>query len=115
MEVKLTEGQKTILYVLKHFSGIVMSWGVSKVLKIKVGHWDGIRLHVQGFVHEGAVNILYNEGTDLFDIQFIDLNEKIVKTIEDVYIDQLIEILDTNIEKCPNYENFVKQYYNLND
>lgn len=112
-ELNLTEGQYAIMYALEACNGISLSWGISRILKIKVGSWDGIRIHVNGYIHQGAVDILYNEGTDLFDIRLVDLEEKVVKTIDDVYLSDLIDILDRHIERTDDYEERVKADYNL--
>ena len=90
---------------------IIMSWGVDpKTVKtIELG----LEFHVQGFKHTGLVRVTLNEGLDLFEISLIDENDKIVKTIDQVFVDNLIPIIDDAVEKCENYETRISQEYGI--
>jgi len=68
---------------------------------------------VQGFKHKGLVAVTYNEGKDLFDITLFNSQMVITKKIEDVYFDQLVDIIDNAVEKTEDYENRVRQEYSL--
>ena len=85
-----------------------MSWGLdpSKARVID----NGMEIYVQGFLHKGFVQITLNEGTDLFEIKLLSEERELVKFIEDVYLDSLVNTLDENIEKCENYEQRVSEY-----
>ena len=88
---------------------IVWSWGFHLPVAIS----NGLRFSVNGFIHKGIVEIIYNEGTDYFDLYFIKNNE-IKKRIAGVAIDELIETLDLYIEKVENYDESVRKVYHLN-
>ena len=90
---------------------VVMSWGIDpKTVKtIELG----LEFHVQGFKHTGLVRVTLNEGLDLFEVSLIDENDKIVNTIESIFVDNLISILDSEIEKCENYEERISQEYGI--
>lgn len=72
-----------------------------------------MKFHVQGFKHKGYVLVVYNEGEDLFEVSLIDENDITVKTIESIFLDNLISVIDENIEKCENYENRICQEYGI--
>ena len=71
---------------------------------------NGLRFKVQGFKFKGTVEIEYNEGTDLFDVRLIK-NGKVVETVEDVYLDSLVDVIDYRVEKVDNYKKRVAVEY----
>ena len=90
---------------------ILMSWGVDpKTVKtIELG----LEFHVQGFKHRGLVRVTLNEGLDLFEVSLIDENDKIVNTIESVFCDNLVAVIDDAVEKCENYQERISQEYGI--
>ena len=90
---------------------VVMSWGIDpKTVKtIELG----LEFHVQGFKHRGLVRVTLNEGLDLFEVSLIDENDKIVNTIESVFCDNLVAVIDDAVEKCENYQERISQEYQL--
>ena len=90
---------------------ILMSWGIDfKTVKaIELG----LEFHVQGFKHRGLVKVTLNEGLDLFEVSLIDENDKIVNTIESVFCDNLVAVIDDAVEKCENYQERISQEYQL--
>jgi hypothetical protein len=94
--------------ILKTQMTVIMSWGIdpgqAKVIDCRM------EIHVQGFIHTGFVQITLNEGTDLFAIKLLSEERELVKFIDGVYLDCLINTLDENIEKCENYEQRVCEY-----
>ena len=94
-----------IISIFKMQLMIVFSWGFNSPAPIE----NGLKFHVNGYKYTGEVIVKYKEYTDLFDIEFTTTNT----IINDVYADNLIDILDNHIEYCNNYEDKVKQTYNL--
>ena len=94
--------------ILKTQMTVIMSWGLdpSKARVID----NGMEIHVQGILHKGFVQITLNEGTDLFEIKLLSEERELVKFIEDVFLDCLVNTLDENIEKCENYEQRVSDF-----
>jgi hypothetical protein len=90
---------------------ILMSWGVD--LKTVKTIELGLEFHVQGFKHTGLVRVTLNEGLDLFEVSLIDENDKIVNTIESVFCDNLVAVIDDAVEKCENYQERISQEYQL--
>ena len=95
--------------ILKNDMTIIWSWGIDpNTIKIIP---SGLEFHVQGFIHTGMVRIELNEGLDLFEITLISEAGEAVKKIEEVYVDQLVSVIDQNVERINNYEERISQEY----
>ena len=94
--------------ILKTQMTVIMSWGIdpgqAKVIDC------GMEIHVQGFIHTGFVQITLNEGTDLFEIKLLSEKRELVKFIDGIYLDCLIDTIDRAVEKCDNYEQRVSEF-----
>ena len=53
----------------------------------------GLRFMCNGLRHQGVVEILL-KWIDTYTIRFIDTNHKQVKEVNDVYCDELVQVLD---------------------
>ena len=63
---------------------------------------------------KGTVKVIYDEGHDLFDIEFLpDDDTKPKKTIQGLYLDQLVSVIDENVEYCENYKEQINEEYGL--
>ena len=62
------------------------------------------RLRVSGHLHKGYVYIFLN-GSDLFEVHLTTLQNVIKKRTDDMglYFDQLVEWIDNNVERIPEY------------
>lgn len=87
---------------------VVWSWGFNSPVAVA----NGLRFKVQGFKFRGIVEVIYNEGTDLFDVSFINRG-KVVEAVEGVYFDLLVDMIDDKVEKTANYKKRVEQEYSL--
>ena len=95
--------------ILKTQQTIVWSWGVDPdtVMTIK----NGTQFHVQGFLMTGTVKVTYDEGMDLFDIEFLPDDDKPRKAILGLYLDQIVDTIDRHVEFDENYmENLTNEY-----
>ena len=63
---------------------------------------------MQGFKFAGTVEVIYNEGLDLFEVH---LSDGCVEA--DVYADCLVDVIDGMVERTDNYEERVKKEYGL--
>ena len=99
---------KYIMTILKTQLMVVWSWGFHQPVALQ----NGLRFKVQGFKFKGVVEVAYNEGSDLFDLSFIRSN-KVVKSIEGVFFDSLVEVIDDFVEKTSDYEQRVKAEYSI--
>ena len=83
---------------------VVFSWGFNSPIAIT----DGLRFKVQGFKFAGTVEVVYNAGTDLFEVHLSD-----GRVEADVYADCLVDVIDGLVERTDNYEERVKKEYEL--
>lgn len=94
-----------ILTILKSDITILMSWGFHNPTVIK----DGLQMHVSGYIHKGIVQIIYQHGLDLFQVRLLLMDGTIVKEINEVYVEDLIDLIDENIEKVRDYNIYILQ------
>jgi len=111
MENQNIEDIEMAQYIYKILSSriiVIMSWGFQKPITIK----NGLSSYVNGFKFQGKIEIVYNEGMDLFDVTFIN-SENVRHTLSSIYFDQLVDVIDDYVEHVPNYNEKVKETYNL--
>ena len=102
------------LYILGIFRTnpfVVMSWGINPA-SIEVVDL-GVKFHVQGFKHKGFIQVVLNEGEDLFEVTLFSEEGETVNTIEHIFVDNLIPVIDDAVEKCENYEERISQEYSI--
>ena len=104
------EMSKYIMTILKTQLMVVWPWGFHNPVAIE----NGLRFKVQGFKFRGIVEVVYNEGRDLFDVSFIKAN-KVVKSIDGVFFDMLVNVIDDYVEKTPDYNQKVASEYSINN
>ena len=90
---------------------VVMSWGINPASITIVD--VGVKFHVQGFLHTGYVQVVLNEGEDLFEVTLISEEGETLKTIEHIFVDNLICVIDDAVEKCENYQERISQEYGI--
>ena len=83
---------------------VVLSWGFNSPIAIT----DGLRFKVQGFKFTGTVEVIYNEGMDLFEVHLSD-----GRVEADVYADCLVDVIDGMVERTDDYRERVKKEYGL--
>ena len=105
-DVKLAD---YIYSILKFQPTILLSWGIQRPVVIKLG----LRFRVNGFLHKGIVEILYNEGAGLFDVYLINEDGTLKELIDGVYFDQLVDTIDDHVEMVENYNQRVNEEYNI--
>lgn len=100
-------------------------WKILKTQQMKVWSWgvdpdtvktitNGTEFHVQGFLMTGTVRILYDEGMDLFNLEFQkdgDMTEP--EKLEGIYFDQLVDTIDRHVEYDSNYDENIAKEYNI--
>lgn len=100
-----------IFEIFKSNLPVVWSWGIDPA-SIQVINL-GVKFHVQGFKHKGNVQVIYNEGEDLFEVSLIDENDITVKTTEHIFLGDLISVIDDAVEKTYNYSERICQEYGI--
>ena len=102
------EMAKYIMSILRSQLMVMFSWGFHNPVAIE----NGLQFKVQGFKFKGIVEVVYNEGRDLFDVRFLKRN-KVVNTIEGVFLDMLVDTIDDFVEKTSDYEQRVAAEYSI--
>ena len=98
-----------ILRILKSRIFIILSWGFNSPIRLE----NGLKFKVQGYIHSGWVEVLYNEGDDLFDVSLLNPDGTVKKRETDVYLDCLVDVIDGMVERTPDYQNRVKEEYGM--
>ena len=100
-----------ILSIFRTNPFVVMSWGINpaSITIVEVG----VKFHVQGFIHTGFVQVVLNEGKDLFEVTLFSEEGETLKTIEHIFVDNLICVIDSVVEKCENYQERISQEYGI--
>lgn len=96
-----------IISIFKNYISIVLSWGFHKPLAIE----NGIRFNVEGYLFTGTVEVLYDEGYDLFTICLLNADGSVKREETGVYLDCLVDVIDGMVERCENYAERVKNDY----
>jgi len=86
---------QTILSQIKMIDRMaMMAWGAKELVNMG----NGLKFKTSGITPwKGHVYIKYNEGTDLYDIDFFRIRKfevKVDKAIEGVYAEDLVQIID---------------------
>lgn len=95
-----------IWWLLKSNLPVMLSWGIepNSIKTVTLG----TTFHVQGFKHKGNVTVTLDEGNDLYEVTLVaDDTSKPQQKLTDIYVDQLVDILDREIERVDNYEERV--------
>ena len=80
---------------------VFMSWGVERKANYKN---IGLLLYVNAHCHTGWILISLSVA-DLYDIYLLELGKKEIKdSIIDLYYDQLLDAIDSRIEKQDDYK-----------
>ena len=103
------EMAKYILQILKSRIFIIMSWGFHHPVAIE----NGLRFNVNGFIHQGKVEVIYNASSDLFEVRLLNTDGSIKEQTSDVYLDCLVNVIDGMVERCPDYRERVKDEYGI--
>lgn len=107
---------KMALYILSIFSTqpyVVMSWGVCKFAALQGD--SGIIFHVQGYKFNGWVKVLYDEGSDLFNIIYLSNKGDTVNEQKGIYFDELVNTIDNYVENTQDYNKRVRKEYNIRE
>lgn len=98
-----------IIKVMRTELMIVLSWGFHNAKAIE----DGLSFYVNGFIHQGRVEVIYDECWDLFNIRLINEDGTVKEQVEGVYVDGLVSTIDGMVEKTKDYKERVKKEYSL--
>lgn len=94
-----------ILSILCSQLMIMWSWGFNSPTRLSDNR--GLAFKVQGFKYNGWVEVVYDEGLDTFSV----ILKKTGKVVEDVYFDELVNVIDGLVERTDDYEKRVNEEY----
>ena len=97
-----------ILQILHSQLMVVFSWGFNTPKRLPED--KGLSFFVEGFKYKGGVRVIYNEGTDLFEVHLSDGTKA-----EDVYLDCLVNVIDGLVERTGNYKSRVEEEYRIHE
>ena len=100
---------KYILNILRTELMIMFSCGFHSAYAIE----NGLGFYVTGYIHKGKVEVVYDEGWDLFIVRTINRDGTVKEQQDGIYADCLVSTIDAMVEKCPNYKERVKKDYGL--
>ena len=98
-----------ILRILRSRIFTMMSWGFNTPVRLE----NGLKFKVQGYIHQGWVEIIYNEGSDLFEVSTLNTDGSIKQKEDDVYLDCLVNVVDGMVERTSDYQDRVKEDYGI--
>ena len=78
---------------------VVMSWGVEKKYCTVFQEMPTLVLKVSALIFKGWVFISLNEGKDLYEVRLMKNRNECIKTLDEVYCDELGKTIDELIEK----------------
>ena len=93
-----------ILQILRSQLMVVFSWGFHRPTALPEDR--GLAFQVQGFKYKGRVEVVYNDGLDLFEVCLED-----GRTEDMVYADCLVNVIDGMVERCADYQARVEAEY----
>ena len=74
---------------------------------------NGLSFRVQGYKHTGCVEVLYDEGADLFTVRIINRDGTLKEQQDGIYVDGLVEAIDNLVEKTDDYRERVRRDYSI--
>lgn len=77
----------------------VLTWGTRGWTKMNKAL---LRFRVSAHRHKGYIFVAVN-GADLFDVWLTNLKGEIKKEFTDVYLEDILTVIDNEIEKIPEY------------
>ena len=95
-----------IMQTLRSQLVVVFSWGFNSPKRLPED--KGLSFLVNGYKYTGKVKVIYNEGADLFDVHLADGT-----TVEDVYLDSLVNVIDCLVERTDDYKERLEKEYGI--
>ena len=89
------------MQVLRHDIMVYFSWGVSKLTNFEN---KALVLKVNARRHKAYV-VITLAWNDTYSVYLFQTNGKIKKEFKEVYFDQLVEVIDNEIERIPEYKD----------
>ena len=98
-----------ILAILRTQLIIVFSWGFHSAMAIE----NGLAFRVQGYKHQGRVEVIYDEGYDLFRVRLLNPDGSVKQEKDGIYLDGLVSTIDGMVERTEDYSASVRNQHGL--
>ena len=98
-----------ILAILRSQLMIVFSWGFHNAKAIE----NGLAFYVQGYKHQGRVEVIYDEGYDLFRVRLLNPDGSVKQEQDAIYLDGLVSTIDNMVERTEDYSARVRSQYGV--
>ena len=105
------EMAKYILSILRTQLMVVFSWGLDPA-SFRVIE-NGLAFNVEGYKHQGRVEVLYDEGYDLFRVRLLNPDGSVKQEQDGIYLDGLVSTIDGMVERTEDYSARVRNQYGL--
>jgi hypothetical protein len=79
----------------------VWSWGARSFVALNE---YTLRFRVSGHLHKGYVTVFLTP-MDVYKVCLLKLDGTVVKEIDDVYCDELTDVIDRAVERIPEYKH----------
>lgn len=86
---------RSIYRAIRQAGPVVWSWEAHNFTQF---FGKGLTFSVNGFKHKGIVAITYNRVPDLFNVEIRNSHYNLITKVDEVYVDQLIDIIDSLVE-----------------
>ena len=100
---------KEIHRVVTSNRAISFSWGARSWTNVKN---RGLAFRVSGFKHKGNVVVMLNHN-DFFNVELVTIRGNSKQLVKDIYVGDLVDVIDGLVEKTDNYEETVKESFSL--
>ena len=77
----------------------LMSWGLSKRVATEYNGMPALQMRVTGLQHKGWVYVALDYGRDVYEVFFVSVRGVVKNHLDEVYCDNLGDVLDRNIER----------------
>lgn len=88
-----------ILSIIRSGGPVTWSWGPKSFQAMAYKGMAALYFSVSGFLHKGKVIVALNAGADCFEVYCIDKKENVVALMDDVYFNELVEVIDRLVER----------------
>lgn len=107
---------KYIKQIFGYYPMVVGSWGVESyvpVMECEEGE-GGLCIRVNAYKFQGEGRIMLS-WLDLFDVTLYNPDGTIKEQVTGIYVDNLVPVIDSLIERTDDYEERIKRDYGIVD
>ena len=94
----IKEMAEYILKIIRSGGAVTWSWGPAVFRPVEYDGMAALRFTVNGLIHKGDVAVAYNRGADTFEVYCLDRNDKVLSSMGDVHLGELVGVIDRLVE-----------------